>query len=46
VRAPARDGLSRYSVSDLCLILLAKPETSVVAGFKAWMELGYCVREG
>lgn len=46
VRARARNGLGRYSVSNLCLILLAKPDASFVAGFKAWLELGYCVRKG
>jgi antirestriction factor ArdC-like protein len=33
-------------VSNLCLILLANPHASFVAGFKAWLELGYCVRKG
>jgi hypothetical protein len=46
VRARARNGLARYSVSNLCLILLANPQASFVAGFKAWIELGYCVRKG
>ena len=46
VRARARNGLARYSVSNLCLILLAEPDASFVAGFKAWLELGYCVRKG
>src|SRR4051794_41395587 len=46
VRARARNGLGRYSVSNLCLILLANPNASFVAGFKAWLELGYCVRKG
>ena len=46
VRARTRNGLGRYSVSNLCLILLANPEASFVAGFKAWLELGYCVRKG
>lgn len=46
VRARARNGLARYSVSNLCLILFANPEASFVAGFKAWLELGYCVRKG
>jgi hypothetical protein len=46
VRARARNGLARYSVSNLCLILLANPEASFVAGFKAWLELGYRVRQG
>jgi hypothetical protein len=46
VRARARNGLARYFVSNLCLILLANPDASFVAGFKAWLELGYCVRKG
>jgi hypothetical protein len=46
VRARARNGLARYSVSNLCLILLANPHASFVAGFKAWLELGYGVRKG
>ncbi|MCA1683512.1 MAG: ssDNA-binding domain-containing protein, partial [Actinobacteria bacterium] len=46
VRARARNGLARYSVSNLCLILHAKPDASFVAGFKAWLALGYCVRKG
>jgi hypothetical protein len=45
-RAPVRATASRYSVSNLCLILHANPEASFVAGFKAWLELGYCVRKG
>jgi hypothetical protein len=46
VRARGRNGLSRYSVSNLCLIVLANPHASFVAGFKSWLELGYCVRKG
>ena len=46
VRARARNGLARYSLSNLCLILLSRPDASFVAGFKAWLELGYCVRKG
>jgi hypothetical protein len=46
VRARACNGLARYSVSNLCLIMLAKPDASFVAGFKAWLALGYCVRKG
>jgi len=26
--------------------VLAKPEASFVAGFRAWLQLGYCVRKG
>lgn len=46
VRARASNGLARYSVSNLCLILLARPDASFVAGFRAWLELGYCVKKG
>jgi hypothetical protein len=46
VRARSRNGLARYSVSNLLLILLANPDASYVAGFRAWIELGYCVRKG
>lgn len=46
VRARALNGLSRYSVSNLCLIVLAKPDATFVAGFKAWIDLGYGVRNG
>lgn len=42
----ACNGLARYSVSNLCLIVLAKCEARFVAGFRAWLELGYCVRKG
>jgi N-terminal domain of anti-restriction factor ArdC len=45
-RARARNGLARHSVSNLCLILQANPDASFVAGFKAWLDLGYCVRKG
>jgi anti-sigma factor RsiW len=46
VRARARNGLARYSVPNLCLILLANPRARFVAGFKAWLERGNCVRKG
>ena len=45
-RARARNGLARHSVSNLCLILQANPDASFVAGFKASLALGYCVRCG
>ncbi len=46
VRVRARNGLSRYSMSNQLLIAMSCPEASFVAGFKAWLELGYCVRKG
>src|SRR3954452_154320 len=46
VRVRARNGLSRYSLSNQLLIALACPQATFVAGFRAWLELGYCVRRG
>jgi hypothetical protein len=46
VRVRARIGLSRYSLSNQLLIALACPQATFVAGFRAWLELGYCVRKG
>src|SRR5687768_14953817 len=46
VRVRARNGLSRYSMNNQLLIALACPDATFVAGFKAWLQLGYCVRKG
>src|SRR4051812_611401 len=46
VTVRAKNGLSRYSLNNQLLIALACPHASYVAGFKAWLELGYCVRKG
>jgi hypothetical protein len=46
VRVRTRNGLSRYSLSNQLLIALARPQATFVAGFRAWLELGYCVRKG
>jgi hypothetical protein len=46
VQVRARNGLSRYSLSNQLLIALACPQATFVAGFRAWLELGYCVRKG
>jgi hypothetical protein len=46
VRVRARNGLSRYSLSNQLLIALACPQATFVAGFRAWLELGYCVCKG
>jgi hypothetical protein len=35
-----------YSLTNQLLIALAMPEATRVAGFKAWIKLGYCVRRG
>ena len=42
----ARNGLSRYSFNNQLLIALSKPDASFVAGFRAWLALGYQVRKG
>src|SRR3954453_20375365 len=46
VRVRATNGLARYSLHNQLLIALACPHASFVAGFKAWLQLGYCVRKG
>jgi antirestriction protein ArdC len=42
----ARVGLRRYSVRNQLLIALQDPTATYVAGFRAWLKLGYCVRRG
>ncbi len=46
VAVRARNGLGRYSLHNQLLIALQRPDASYVCGFKAWLELGYCVRKG
>ncbi len=46
VRVRSRNGLARYSLSNQLLIALVRPDATFVAGFKTWLELGYCVRKG
>jgi len=46
VRIRARNGLGRYSLHNQLLIALQRPNATYVCGFKAWIELGYCVRKG
>ncbi len=46
MRVRARNGLSRYSLWNQLLIALACPQARFVAGFRAWLELVYCVRKG
>ena len=33
-------------LSNQLLVALARPDATFVAGFKAWLDLGYCVRKG
>jgi len=46
VRVRATNGLARYSLGNQLLIALQKPETTFVAGFRAFLKLNRCVRKG
>lgn len=46
VRVRSRTGLARLSLSNQLLVALARPDATFVAGFKAWLQLGYCVNKG
>ncbi len=46
VHLRSRAGLARLSLSNQLLVALARPDATFVAGFKAWLGLGYCVRKG
>lgn len=35
-----------YSLRNQLLIAMQRPDATRVAGFKAWLKLGYCVRHG
>ena len=41
-----RVGLRRYSLRNQLLACLQDPDATHVAGFRAWLNLGYCVRRG
>src|SRR3954464_7067110 len=42
----SRTGLRRYSLRNQVLIAAQDPAATRVAGFRAWLSLGYCVRRG
>ena len=46
VRVRAKGGLARLSLNNQLLVALSCPDATFVAGFKAWLELGYCARKG
>lgn len=46
LRVRAQVALRRYSVTNQLLIAAQYPDATRVAGFKAWLGLGYCVRRG
>jgi antirestriction protein ArdC len=35
-----------YSLANQLLIAMQQPEATRIAGFRAWLKLGYCVRKG
>jgi hypothetical protein len=46
VRVRSQAGLGRLSISNQLLVALARPDATFVAGFKAWLGLGFAVRKG
>ena len=46
LRVRGRTGLRRYSVRNQILVALQDSDATRVAGFRAWLALGYCVRKG
>jgi len=46
VRVRARGGLGRLSLNNQLLVALSCPHATFVAGFRAWLKLGYCVAQG
>lgn len=46
LRIRSQTGLRRYSLTNQLLVALQCPEATRVAGFRAWLRLGYCVRKG
>jgi hypothetical protein len=46
VRVRAQGGLARLSLNNQLIVALSCPDATFVAGFKAWIQLGYCVRKG
>lgn len=46
VRVRSRNGLARYSFGNQLLIALQNPDATYVVGFRAFLDLGRCVRKG
>jgi|SRR5450755_1419388 len=46
VRVRSLAALGRLSISNQLLVAWARPDATFVAGFKAWLRLGYAVRKG
>ena len=41
-----RGHFHRYSLNNQLLIAMQRPQATRVAGFRAWLKLGYCVQRG
>lgn len=46
LKVRARAGLRRYSVGNQLLVAVQDEHATYVAGFRAWLGLGYCVTRG
>ena len=46
VRVRSQAGLARLSLSNQLLVALARPDATFVAGFEAWLRLGFAVTKG
>src|SRR5277367_3357789 len=44
--AATRGHFHRYSLTNQLLVAMQRPDATRVAGFRAWLNLGYCVRRG
>lgn len=42
----SRNGLARYSINNQLLIAMQAPHATYIAGFRAFLDLGRCVRKG
>ena len=42
----ARGTFHRYSLRNSLLLAMQLPDATLVAGFRRWLSLGYCVRKG
>jgi hypothetical protein len=46
VRIRSQAGLGRLSISNQLLVAMARPDATFVAGFNAWLRMGFAVRKG
>jgi hypothetical protein len=46
VRVRSTNGLARYSFGNQLLIAMQRPDSTFVAGFRAFLDLNRCVRKG